>query len=148
MKALMIALSLCATSACAAPVYRDDLSQAIFRPNQEYAPVYFKSPTVDDWTPVYYRDENTEDWTMRYDITPPPPSVAPPEPLPASPARFYDPIAVHRPIALAPASVPLPGAVWLLGSGLLGLSPHSLAYSGPHLRVRLSTLCALCRNTC
>ena len=121
MKKLIIALSLCATSACAAPIYRDDLSQAIFRPNQEYAPVYFKSPNVVDWTPVYYRDENTEDWTMRYDITPPRASFVPHEPLPAPPARFYDPIVAHPPIALAPASVPIPGAVWLLGSGLLTL---------------------------
>ena len=65
MKTLILLSVLLSTSACASTVYRDDLSQVVFRPKiEEYEPVYFKSPLVEDWTALYCK--GPEDWTMVY----------------------------------------------------------------------------------
>ena len=127
MKTLILLLSLISTSACASPIYRDDINLATFRPQVEpYEAVYFKSPLVEDWTALYCK--GPEDYFMVYwggPCTPSKPEyfapiveTKPPEiftpVVENKPPKFYVPVPFRQPIA----SVPLPGAFWLLASGL------------------------------
>ena len=116
MKTLILLSALISTSACASPVYRDDISLAIFRPQIEpYEAVYFKSPLVDDWTALYCK--GPEDYFMVYwgglcspDLIVEPIKILLPAPEAFSPIPAYIPIPIQ-------AAVPLPGAFWLLASG-------------------------------
>ena len=117
MKTLILLLSLISTSAFASTVYRDDISQAVFRPQIEaYEAVYFKSPLVEDWTALYCK--GPEDYFMVYWGGPCSPDLAvePIKSLIPTPETFA-PTPTYRPIPVQ-AAVPLPGAFWLLVSGL------------------------------
>ena len=127
MKTLILVLTLFATSAFASTVYRDDINLATFRPRVEGEPVYFKSPLVEDDTALYCK--GPEDYFMVYWGGPCSPSkqpeyfapiveTKPPEiftpVVENKPPKFYAPVPFRQPIT----SVPLPGAFWLLASGL------------------------------
>ena len=119
MKNLLLLSALFATSVSASTVYRDDISLATFRPQVESdEAVYFRSPLVDDWTALYCK--GPEDYFMVYWGGPCAPVKEP---------RYFVPIAEDRPLKnFAPipdymprptqTAVPLPGAFWLLVSGL------------------------------
>ena len=117
MKKLILLSALISTSVCASIVYRDDISQATFSPRVDGEPVYFTSPLVDDRTALYCK--GPEDYFMVYWGGPCSPNlvsvVKPPEifiPI-DKPPKSFTPERI--------SGVPVPGAFWLLGSGLLGL---------------------------
>ena len=127
MKVLILLSALISTSVFASTVYRDDISQAVFRPRIEGEAIYFKSPLVEDDTALYCK--GPEDYFMVYWGGPCSPSkqpeyfapiveTKPPEiftPIVENkPPKFSVPVPFRQPIA----SVPIPGAFWLLVSGL------------------------------
>ena len=109
MKTLLLLSALISTSAFASTVYRDDISLATFRPQVEpNEPVYFKSPLVKEDTALYCM--GPEDWTLVYWGGPCAPDKEP---------RYFVPVSDTSPPEPMPtAPVPIPGAFWLLLSGL------------------------------
>ena len=118
MKTLLLLSALISTSAFASTVYRDDISLATFRPRVEGEAVYFKTPLVDDDTALYCK--GPEDYFMVYWGGPCSPDLSPELFAPIAddkPPQGFAPIPTYRPIPIQ-AAVPLPGAFWLLVSGL------------------------------
>ena len=125
MKILILLSALISTSVCASIVYRDDISQATFSPRVDGEPVYFTSPLVDDRTALYCK--GPEDYFMVYWGGPCAPDKEPRYFVPIvesnPPQGFipvpetFAPIPAYIPIPIQ-AAVPLPGAFWLLLSGL------------------------------
>ena len=124
MKTLILLSALISTSVSASTVYRDDLRQVTFSTRIEGEPVYFTSPLVDDRTALYCK--GPEDYFMVYWGGPCSPvkepryfapivEVAPPGFIPVP--ETFAPIPDYMPKPIQ-AAVPLPGAFWLLVSGL------------------------------